>query len=392
MGVHLGALPSTRAIQQAMVRRVCLVSGGTGGHLMPALVLARELRARGHDPVLMTEGREVERAMVERELPDMPALSLPRTGAMQRPSRLSMPWWVARTTLAARRVLRNERIDCVVSTGGRASVPVGLAARSLGVPLFLLEQNAVTGRANRLLSPLAKRIYHGLPTAEAGQRGLLTGTPLRPEVGRPERDQARRSLAFVTDAPLILVVGGSQGAQALNLVVPDAIVATERPTAVVHLAGAGKETAVVLRYITTGDRIEARVLPGTSDMAKLYAAADLVICRGGGTTVAELIAAGRPAVIVPYPHHSDRQQVHNAEVLLAADAAVVVEEPQLRAPMLADILKLLLANPARMAAMGRAANAIGHGDATAAIVDDLEQTNGWTRSSRRPMSLSEVRE
>jgi UDP-N-acetylglucosamine--N-acetylmuramyl-(pentapeptide) pyrophosphoryl-undecaprenol N-acetylglucosamine transferase len=157
-----------------MVQRVCLVSGGTGGHLMPALVLARAMRSCGHQPMLVTEGRAVERELVARELPDVPEMSLPSANG----SRLGLPMWLLRATVAARRLLRERGVDCVVSTGGRPSVPMGIAARSLGVPLYLLEQNAVVGRANRFLQPLAQRIYHGLPPIDrTGPRALMTGTP-----------------------------------------------------------------------------------------------------------------------------------------------------------------------------------------------------------------------
>ncbi|MCR9248032.1 MAG: UDP-N-acetylglucosamine--N-acetylmuramyl-(pentapeptide) pyrophosphoryl-undecaprenol N-acetylglucosamine transferase [bacterium] len=386
-----------------MVRRVCLVSGGTGGHLMPALVLARALRERGHEPVLLTEGREVERDMVQRELPDVSSRPLPGATAGQRPSRLGLPWWLARTTLAARRALREERIDCVVSTGGRPSVPVGLAARSLGLPLFLLEQNAVTGRANRCLAPFARRIYRGLPdsvrsasgdsvagdsgspepksaASKSAGRGLVTGTPLRGEVGHVDRVQARRELDLSVEDLVVLVVGGSQGARALNEAVPEALGRAAVDCHVIHLAGAANEDAVRAQYHGLATTVEARVHGSRSDMARLYAAADLVICRGGGTTVAELMAVGRAAVIVPYPHHRDQQQLHNANVLVRAEAAVVVEQRELTAEWLANILRSLLGSPERLAAMGRAAHAVEPGDATAAILADLERCNGWTES------------
>src|SRR3990172_8465447 len=176
-----------------MAQRVCLVSGGTGGHLMPALVLARALRARGHQPVLVTEGRDVEREIMQRELPDLTEVTLP--GA--RPSRLLRPWWLLRSTRAARRLLRDHGVDRVVSTGGLPSLPVGLAAKSLGMPLYLLEQNAVTGRANRWLLPFAQRIYLGLPAARgADPKALVTGTPLRPEFARIDRCLARAALGL----------------------------------------------------------------------------------------------------------------------------------------------------------------------------------------------------
>lgn len=356
-----------------MVSRVCLVSGGTGGHLMPALVLARALRSRGHEPVLVTEGRDVEREFLRRELPDVTEIELPPANG----PRFTLPLWLLRATVAARRLLREQRVDRVVSTGGRPSFPVGLAARSLGVPLFLLEQNAVTGRANRWLLPFAHRIYHGLPAAgSTGPRALVTGTPLRPELGQIDRQQAREQLGLPLHAPVLLVTGGSQGARSLNETVPQALVraaarSSRRPLHVLHLAGLGRDEAVRRLYAAAEGDVVAQVRPVASDMARLFSAADLVVCRGGGTTVAELCAVGRPAVIVPYPHHKDRQQLRNAEVLAKTGAALILEEAELAVQPLADLVLALLADPERLLAMGRAARQLQSGDAVLAILRDM---------------------
>jgi UDP-N-acetylglucosamine--N-acetylmuramyl-(pentapeptide) pyrophosphoryl-undecaprenol N-acetylglucosamine transferase len=352
-----------------MAQRVCLVSGGTGGHLMPALVLARTLQAAGHEPVLITEGRDVERELLARELPGALAFELPPHTS----GRLGMPAWVLRATRVARDLLRSHAVQSVVSTGGRPSVPVGLAARSLGVPLYLLEQNAVTGRANRWLLPLARRIYHGLPSPTAtGPRARVTGTPVRTGLGRIDRAAARHALGLPAAARVVLVTGGSQGARCLNEVVPDALAAMTLaipPLHVLHLAGLGRDDDVRRRYATAG--VNAIVRPVAVDMDRLFAAADLVICRGGGTTVAELCAVGRPAVIVPYPHHKDRQQLRNAEVLAHAGAALIVDEAALRPAALAELLAPLLASPERLAAMGHAAAALQPNDAAAAILGEI---------------------
>ena len=349
-------------------QRVCLVSGGTGGHLMPALVLARALRSKGHEPVLVTEGRDVERELLRRELPGVAEVELP----CPRGPRFALPLWLLRATAAARRVLRARDVDCVVSTGGRPSVPVALAARSLGVPVFLLEQNAVVGRANRWLSPLAQRIYHGLPTVGGpGRRGLVTGTPLRPGLGGIDRAEARAQLALAADVPVVLVTGGSQGARSLNELVPQALLQVDGPLQVLHLAGLGRDGDVRQRYAAGGGRVVAHVRPVALDMDRMFAAADLVICRGGGTTVAELCAAGRAAIIVPYPHHKDRQQLRNAEVLARARAAIIVEESVLSVRSIAELAGRLLADPARLRAMGDAARGLQHGDAAATILRDM---------------------
>jgi UDP-N-acetylglucosamine--N-acetylmuramyl-(pentapeptide) pyrophosphoryl-undecaprenol N-acetylglucosamine transferase len=350
---------------------------------MPALVLARALRDRGHEPVLFTEGREVERELLKRELPDVLEVNLPGG----KPSRLGMPLWLARATIAARRLLRERRMDCVVSTGGRPSLPVGLAARSLGIPLFLLEQNAVTGRANRWLLPFAKRIYHGLPSMQpAHGRSLFTGTPLRPEFSRVDRAQARESIGLASNVPVVLVTGGSQGATALNHIVPQALLRLPFPTQVMHLSGPSRDEAVRRLYASTDGRLQAQVRPVALDMDRMFGAADLVICRGGGTTVAELAASGRPAVIVPYPHHRDRQQLRNAEVLKAAGAAIIVEEADLTVERLAALVQELLRDPARLRVMGEAAQRLFAGDPTSAILGDMEKQAGWS-----PTQLGSIR-
>lgn len=362
-----------------MAQRVCLVSGGTGGHLMPALVLARCLLQRGHVPLLVTEGREVEREFLRRELPDVQAIELPASSS----SRWSVPAWCLRAGAVARRLLREHAIDRVVSTGGRPSLPVGFAARSLGLPLYLLEQNAVVGRANRWLLPWCRRIYLGLPSpAASSPKAMVTGTPLRPGLGRIERKTARELLGLPSAGLVVLVTGGSQGARVLNEAVPRALVAAalaapdRPPLHVLHLAGLGRDEEVRRAYAAAGDRLVAQVRPVALDMDRLYAAADLVICRGGGTTVAELAAVGRPALIVPYPHHKDRQQARNAEVLAAVGAAVILEEAAVSAGVLLAQIEGLLHAPARLLAMGQAARGRSTQDATAAILADMGLPEG----------------
>lgn len=361
-----------------MVSRVCLVSGGTGGHLMPALVLARALRERGHAPLLFTEGRDVEREILRRELPDLVELQLPGG----KPSRLGLPWWFARATLHARRLLREQRVDSVVSTGGRPSLPVGLAARSLGLPLFLLEQNAVTGRANRWLLPFARRIYHGLPPlGGVGRKSLLTGTPLRAEFAAIDRQKARETIGLAADELVVLVTGGSQGAKALNETVPAALVRLPFRVHVLHLSGLGRDEAVRRLYAAADTNVRAQVRPVALDMDRMFGAADLVICRGGGTTVAELTAAGRPAIIVPYPHHRDRQQLRNAEVLARAGAALIVEEKDLTEESLTTLVAGLLREPQRLRAMAAAGLQLRASDPVGAILADMAEQGGWSHAA-----------
>lgn len=360
-----------------MVARVCLVSGGTGGHLMPAIVLARALRERGHAPLLVTEGREVEREFLEREVSGVESAALPEG----KPSKLQLPLWLLKATLRARRMLKERNVDSVVSTGGRASLPVALAARMLGKPVFLLEQNAVAGRVNRMMLPFASRMYLGLPGPDVSRRSCFTGTPLRPEIYRVDPQKARAALGLDPKLPVVLVTGGSQGAQRLNEVAPDAISSLKTRVQVLHLCGtgavkSGRDIEIRRRYATADCVVSATVRPIAMDMDTMLGAADLVICRGGGTTVAELMAAGRPAVVVPYPHHKDQQQLKNARVLADVGAAVILEERDLDAAKMAAAIDAILADPERLRAMGEAARSLCSLDPTAAILADMQQHGG----------------
>ena len=361
--------------------RICLVSGGTGGHLMPALVLARSMQEAGYEPLLVTEGRDVEKELVRRELPDITAVEVPRSSR----SIGGLAVWLARATLIARRQLRKHQVRGVISTGGKASLPVALAARSLGVPLFLLEQNAVTGRANRWLLPLAKRMFVGLPGAgERHPRGMFTGTPLRSGFGHVEKEDARRSLGLQAEVPVVLITGGSQGASILNEMVPAALQSVGHKMQVMHLSGLGNDAVVRHRYADVARETVAHVRPVAADMDRLFAAADLVICRGGGTTVAELMAVGRAAIIIPYPHHKDRQQFHNARVLERAGAAVIMEEPDLDKEALTQLVEGLLSEPSRLQAMADQGRKLRRLDAAGAIVRDVHDVLGKNQPAAGP--------
>ena len=320
---------------------------------------------------MLTEGRAVESALLDRCAPmsDRIEAAQLKVGG----SGLGLPLRIVQAVVAARRFYKENGVDLVVGAGGRTTVPAALAARSLGVPVFLLEQNVVTGRANRMLTPLARRIYHGLPPQNPGRRGVVTGTPLRQTVGKISRVDARRSLGLAVDTPVVLVTGGSQGARVLNEMVPAALGQLRGAglsLQVVHLAGDKQDAAVRGRY-NEFDHIEALVRPMVMDMASLYAAANLVICRGGGGTVAELMMVGRASVIVPYPHHRDRQQWHNGRILSAAGAARLVEEPDLQEDALAALLEELLAHPCKLEDMGQAAGALAPRDPCEQIVTDM---------------------
>lgn len=312
------------------MRRIGLVSSGTGGHLWPAVAIGRALERAGYETALLTEGREVERDLLASAGAEADYLPCGGSGP-------AAAWRLARAVFGARRWLREREVDALVLTGGRTALAAGLAGRSRGVPLYLLEQNVVRGRSNRVLTRFADRVYTGLPSThgEGSERGrtVYTGTPLREEFGPSmhlsvpvddDRRSAREALGLPLDRVVVFVTGGSQGAGSLNAEVPAALAPCQARPFALHLAGPGRSEQVRRLYAEHG--VQAKVFDLHPEMATCYRAADLVICRGGGVTVAELIATARPAVVVPYPHHKDRQQWHNGRVLEARGAARIVEE------------------------------------------------------------------
>jgi len=306
----------------AAQKPVLIMAGGTGGHIFPGIAVAQELRARGV-PVLWlgAQGGMETRVVPQHGLPiETIAISgLRRKGLLRA---LSMPLRLARATLAARRVLRRNAPRSVLSMGGYAAAPGGLAARFAHVPLIVHEQNRIAGVTNRLLSRWAQRVLTGFAGAFAQETWV--GNPVRATIAElppPEERYARRS------GPLqLLVLGGSQGAQSLNAALPEVLRrrGAKFPVVVRHQCGEAHFDKARAAYLAAG--VEADVVPFEKDMAGAYAWADLVICRAGALTLAELAAAGAPAILVPYPHAVDDHQTKNAEAMVAAGGAVLVAE------------------------------------------------------------------
>lgn len=346
--------------------RVALAGGGSGGHLFPGLALCRSLVAEGERPVLYGSGRAGEETWVG-DAADPVAIDAPLL-----PSRRGdVPRFVlrlARVVGVSLREMRMRRPDLVVGLGGFASVGPGIAALLSRRPLMLLEQNAVPGKANRLLARLGGRVAATYPEsvsalpARARTRARIVGNPVRPELFSGRRDAA--SFGLSPDRPVLLVTGGSQGAEGLNrriAAAADAVAAGG--VQVIHLSGTRDEAAMREAWRRAG--AGAFVAPFTTRMGDAYRTADLVVCRAGGTTLAELAALGRPSVLVPYPHHADRHQERNARVLEVAGAAEVVREEDLDPDRVRAAVVARIGDREALAAMGRAAAALAVPDAAA---------------------------
>jgi UDP-N-acetylglucosamine--N-acetylmuramyl-(pentapeptide) pyrophosphoryl-undecaprenol N-acetylglucosamine transferase len=273
-------------------------------------------------------------------------------------------------TVHARRLLRRSGADAVLGGGGYVAGPVGLAARSLRLPLVLTEADSHLGVTNRLLAPLAARVCLAFPVpGRTGSRYLVTGRPLPAGTGAADRSAARARFEIAADGPCLLVFGGSLGARRLNHAALDAFGAVA-PCSVLHACGRRDYDELRARLDELGAPPHYRLLPYIEPFADALAAADLVASRAGGS-VLELAAVGLPAILVPYPHATADHQTLNAQHMERAGAAIVVPDAELDGPRLAREVAALLGAPQRMAEMSNAARAAARPDAAERIAGEL---------------------
>ena len=353
-----------------MTRQVALImAGGTGGHVFPALATARVLKRRGYDIVWLGTQRGIEARLVPAEGIPVEWLSVGGLRGKGALTLLAAPFRLAVALLQALGAVRRHRPRVVLGAGGFASGPGGVAAWLLGRPLVVHEQNAVAGMTNRLLARLAARVLEGFP-GSFGPRvaALRVGNPVRPEItaiAPPERRYAGREGHL-----RLLVFGGSQGSARLNAVVPAALAELPvdlRPQ-VLHQTGVRGLEETAAAYRSRG--IEADVRAFIDDMAGAYGWADLAVCRSGALTVAELAAAGVPAVLVPFPAAVDDHQTRNAEYVVKAGAALLMPESELTPMSLAAALRSLFeAGRPRLVRMAQAARSTAITDADERLAD-----------------------
>jgi UDP-N-acetylglucosamine--N-acetylmuramyl-(pentapeptide) pyrophosphoryl-undecaprenol N-acetylglucosamine transferase len=348
-----------------------VVAAGTGGHVMPGLAVAGELQSRGWTVSWLGTRAGMERKLVEARGIAFDAIDFSGVRGKGLKTLVFGGFFLLRAMWQSRAIVKARRPAVVFSTGGYVAVPAGLAASALGKPLTLLNADAAPLLSLKLLKSQAAAIFCGFDgeaARMAGDRGLVTGNPVRPEISQlplPAQRYAGRS------GPLsLLVVGGSLGAQVLNETLPQALArlnAGERPR-VVHQCGAKHVEATRVAYARAG--VEAEVMPFIDDMAARYAAADLVVCRAGAITVTELTAAGVPSVLVPFVVKTTAHQRSNAEFLAAHGAAIHVPQAQFTAEHLAQVLGGL--DRARLQQMAEQARALGKPEATRVVADAIE--------------------
>ena len=350
---------------------IVFAAGGTGGHLFPALAVAGELRRRQPNAAIVFVGGR--HGLESRLVPQagFPLRTLPVSGLKGTKlfARLLAGGSAALAVGRCCAWFLARRPALVVGAGGYASGPAVLAAWLLRVPTMLMEQNHFPGATNRWLAPRADVVCVPSEAAKArlGGIGLVTGNPVRPEFATigPPPSAARMAL---------LVFGGSRGARSINRAMVAALpqlAAMTSPPRIVHQTGPEEHEAVVRAY-AAHPVVEADVRPFLDDMPHRLAEADLVVCRAGATTLAELAAAGRPAILVPFPFAADDHQRANAEVVRDAGAAVVIEDHDLDGPRCAAEIATFQADQGRRLRMAAASRTLARPDAATAIADVAE--------------------
>jgi UDP-N-acetylglucosamine--N-acetylmuramyl-(pentapeptide) pyrophosphoryl-undecaprenol N-acetylglucosamine transferase len=347
-------------------RPVMIMAGGTGGHIFPGLAVAKVLRERGIPVTWLGSEGGMETRLVPQHDIHIDTLAISGLRGKGKLALLTAPGRLLRAVRAAGFLIRDRQPRAVIAFGGFASGPGGLAARLHGMPLLVHEQNRAPGLTNRVLSRFARRVLTGFPGSFA-QREEAVGNPVRAEiaaVAAPEQRLAGRQ------GPLhVLVLGGSQGARALNNAVPQALAALGSSVAVDvrHQSGEKLHAEALTAYQSAG--VSARVEPFIADMAEAFAWADLVVCRSGASTLAELCAVGVGSVLVPFAAAVDDHQTRNAEYLVERGAAVLLKQDDTLATQLQGVLRDLSEHPARRMQMATAARALAKVDAAERIAD-----------------------
>ncbi|MBI5561059.1 MAG: undecaprenyldiphospho-muramoylpentapeptide beta-N-acetylglucosaminyltransferase [Deltaproteobacteria bacterium] len=370
--------------------KIVIAGGGTGGHLFPALALADEFKRRDGSTEIIFVGSE--RGFEKRIVPSYgyPLETLDVEGLKKRSGfgRLKAVFKAARATLKAFSLLRRLRPNGVIGSGSYSSGPAVLAASLLGIKTAILEQNALPGLTNRILGRFVDRIYIAFEEAQGYfKRGnvMVTGNPVRRDIlNAMEEKRTNGEKRFS-----LLVFGGSQGAAAVNAAFLDAV---EYLTdiwgsiKVTHQTGKEGYGQVESAYKRKGLKVE--LFSFITDMAKAYSACDMVVCRAGATSIAEMTALGLPSILVPYPFSTDGHQEVNAKTLADKGAAVVLSQDALTGSTLAGTIRRFFDNPLELKKMKDAAKTLARPRAAETIADDYMKLLGGNPSVRRPQHIA----
>ncbi len=343
---------------QTQNKPILIMAGGTGGHVFPALACATALIKQGFKVEWLGTAQGLEAQIVPKVGINLNILKIKGLRGKGFLSWFAAPFNIIRAVWQAIEIIDQLKPSVVLGMGGFASGPGGIAAKLLGIPLVIHEQNAKAGLTNRVLARFAKRTLVAFPDVFPKQiNAIHTGNPLRFDILSETPPEPRP-----IHQPLhLLVVGGSLGAQALNSLVPESIEKMQHPVRVWHQTG--KNSTVTARP-DSQDRVE----PFIENMAEAYRWADVAVCRAGALTISELAQMGVPAILVPFPHAVDDHQTANAQFLVKSGAAILIQQKDLNSTQLAEILDNFIENPEQLQKMATAARQCAKPEATQQVI------------------------
>ncbi len=353
-----------------------IACGGTGGHLFPGLAVAEVLRARGHEVLLFISEKEIDSLAVSQH-PEFRFEKLPTVG-LPSPFSPAIVRFLQRfheSLTRCRQIYRQFQPHVVLGMGGFTSTAPVLAGRMRKIPTFIHESNAVPGKANRLTARMVRAVLLGF--AECAPffpkvRTEFTGTPVRTDLQRIERSEARRRLGLEENLPTLLVMGGSQGATGINQAMIRALPALQGvPLQVIHLTGARDERLLADNY--QREKIPAFVAAFHHRMEEVYSAADFAIARSGAASLTELAAFSLASILIPFPYAADDHQTRNAEIFARAEAALLVREADLAGDALARTIRELLEDEPRRRQMAEKSARLAPKNAAALVADTMER-------------------
>jgi UDP-N-acetylglucosamine--N-acetylmuramyl-(pentapeptide) pyrophosphoryl-undecaprenol N-acetylglucosamine transferase len=364
---------------------VMMMAGGTGGHVFPALAVADELKHQGYDIHWLGTAAGIEADLVPKSGYPLHCINVTGLRGKGKLALLVAPWKILKAIFQALQIMRIVRPNAVLGLGGFATGPGGIAAKLLGVPLLIHEQNAFPGMTNRLLKPLANIVMQAFPNTFKGSENLArlftTGNPVRENIVVSGRNIKVKNDG--NNEPLnVLVVGGSLGAVALNNAVVEALFLMVNesllPNAIKHDLPSiwhqvGKRNIDTIQkvYAEKGLEGKAKVVAFIDDMAAAYDWADIVVCRSGALTVSELACAGKAAIFIPFPFAVDDHQTANAQILVNAGAAEIKQQKDLTAEWLAERWKSYADNPEKIKHMSIAASGVSIANATQFVTEQV---------------------
>jgi UDP-N-acetylglucosamine--N-acetylmuramyl-(pentapeptide) pyrophosphoryl-undecaprenol N-acetylglucosamine transferase len=351
--------------------KILIAGGGTGGHLFPGVAIAEEFRRRNQTNNVLFIG--TKRGLEARVLPqlgfDLETLEVEGIKGRGMARSLAALLKIPRSLIQSRRIIRGFGPDIVIGVGGYASGPAVLAARFMGVPTAIAEQNAIPGETNKILGRFADRIFVSFPETTRWFRPgrvRVTGNPIRASIAGAAKRERRPGEPFT-----MLIFGGSQGAHRINLSVLEALprlADMKGKIRIIHQTG--KDDLEMVKKGYSDRAVEADVLPFITDMASAYGKADLLVCRAGATSIAEITASGKAALFIPFPFAVNDHQTKNAELLVNRGAAEMIPERDLSGESLSGIIRRLAGQPGKIEEMERNAASLGNARAAADIVDE----------------------